>query len=75
MAELVAAGLLTIGHDAEGKETWTLTDEGARVGRMLAMKGDAAGEVLAALLDEASRGGAPMVRDRRRGVGAPPRCP
>jgi hypothetical protein len=38
VAELVGAGLLTIGHDAAGKETWTLTDEGARVGRMLAMR-------------------------------------
>jgi hypothetical protein len=58
VAELVAAGLLTIGNDAEGKETWTLTREGARVGRMLAMKGDGAGEVLAALLDRARRAGA-----------------
>ena len=55
VAELVEAGLLTIGHDAEGKETWTLTEEGARVGRMLAMKGDGSGEVLAALPDSSGR--------------------
>jgi hypothetical protein len=52
VAELVEAGLLTIGHDVDGRETWTLTDEGARVGRMLAMRGDEAGEVLAALLSK-----------------------
>ena len=37
MAELVEAGLLTIGHDADVKKTWTLATDGARVGRMLAM--------------------------------------
>ena len=39
VAELVAAGVPTTGHDADRRETWTLTDEGARVARMLAMKG------------------------------------
>jgi hypothetical protein len=46
---------LTIGHGAVGKETWTLTEEGTRVARMLAMKGDEAGEMLVALLDSRGR--------------------
>ena len=46
VVELLEAGLLTIGPDAEGKETWALTDEGARVARMLAVKGDGASPVL-----------------------------
>jgi hypothetical protein len=41
IAELERAGLLTIGHDAEGHETWMLTPEGARLGRQLAMGDEA----------------------------------
>jgi hypothetical protein len=40
IAELAAAGLLTIGTDAEGQETWTLTPEGAQVARHMAMSGE-----------------------------------
>jgi hypothetical protein len=39
--ELEAAGLLTIGFDADGGETWTLTPEGAQVARQLAMGDEA----------------------------------
>jgi hypothetical protein len=41
IAELAAAGLLTIGTDAEGQETWTLTPEGAQGARQLAMGDEA----------------------------------
>ena len=40
VAELRDAGLLTIGFDADGTETWTLTPAGEQVARQLAM-GDA----------------------------------
>ena len=48
VAQLRDAGLLTIGFDADGVETWTLTPEGAQVARQLAM-GDEA--TLNAILD------------------------
>ena len=51
VTELVQAGLVTIGTDAEGRETWTLTEQGERMARMLAMYGDEVGEVLGTLLD------------------------
>ena len=51
MVELAAAGLVTIGTDAEGHETWTLTPKGAQVGRRLAMSADDGQAVLDALLD------------------------
>jgi hypothetical protein len=54
-AQLEAAGLLTIGLDAEGRETWTLTPEGAQVARRLAM-GDE--DTINAILD-AVEGGTP----------------
>ena len=38
--ELEAAGLLTVGFEADGTETWTLTPEGVQVARQPAM-GDA----------------------------------
>ena len=50
---LVAAGLLVIGADDEGRETWALTDEGARIGRMLAMGSSDAEDVLDVLLGSA----------------------
>jgi hypothetical protein len=37
VAELLGAGLLTIGTDADGSETRTVTSEGAQVGRQPAM--------------------------------------
>jgi hypothetical protein len=53
VAELERAGLVTIGRDAEGRETWTLTPEGAAVARALAMSGEAG----AAGADRAAGGG------------------
>jgi hypothetical protein len=41
VAQLRDAGLLTIGRDAEGQETWTLTAEGVQVARQLAMGDEA----------------------------------
>lgn len=56
VAELVKAGLVTLGRDAEGRETWTLTPEGASVARALAMNGEAGAAVLTALLDSVESG-------------------
>ena len=39
--QLEAAGLLTIGFDAAGEETWTLTPEGVQVANQLAMGDEA----------------------------------
>lgn len=55
-AERVEAGLLTVGTDAEGHETWTLTPKGAQVGRLLAMGSQDGEDVLGALLDAAEAG-------------------
>ena len=55
VAELAAAGLLTIGHDAEGRETWTLTPAGEQVANQIAMSTEDDGvALLTALLDVAS---------------------
>ena len=40
VAELRDAGLLTIGTDAEGRETWTLTATGVQVARKMAMSSE-----------------------------------
>jgi hypothetical protein len=40
VSELVAAGLLTLGTDEYGAETWTLTPKGAQVARLLAMSAE-----------------------------------
>jgi hypothetical protein len=54
IAEMVVAGLLTVGTDAEGRETWTLTPMGARAARQMAMSSqDDAFAMLDALLDAA----------------------
>jgi hypothetical protein len=37
IAEMVEAGLLTVGTDAQGRETWALTPKGARVATQMAM--------------------------------------
>jgi hypothetical protein len=37
VAQLREAGLLTVGVDAEGHETWTLTPQGLQVARQVAM--------------------------------------
>jgi hypothetical protein len=54
VAELRDAGLLTIGHDAGGAETWTLTPAGAQVATQTGMSAvdDALG-LLTSLLDVA----------------------
>ena len=54
VAALVQAGLLTIDHDADGTETWTPTQEGIRVSRMVAMRDEGA-EVLGMLLNDVER--------------------
>jgi hypothetical protein len=41
IAELEHSGLVAIGHDAEGRETWTLTPAGAQVARQMAMGDEA----------------------------------
>lgn len=51
VAALAKAGLLTIDHDADGKETWTPTKEGIGVSRMVAMRDEGA-EVLQMLLEQ-----------------------
>jgi hypothetical protein len=57
IAELVSAGLITVGTDAEGLETWTLTEMGVQVSNHMAMSGEDQGlALLEALLDDA-RGG------------------
>ena len=54
IAEMVAAGLLTVGHDIDGRETWTLTPKGAQVVTQMAMSSeDDAFAVFSALLDAA----------------------
>ena len=56
VAELVAAGLVTLGTDTDGVETWTLTAMGEQVARQMAMSGeDDAAALLDALLDSPGR--------------------
>jgi hypothetical protein len=40
VAELEKAGLVEVTTDEQGREVWTLTAEGERVGNMLAMVAD-----------------------------------
>ena len=54
IAEMVAAGLLTVGIDAQGRETWALTPKGAQVATQMAMSSeDDALAMFNALLDAA----------------------
>ena len=55
MAELEKAGLVEVTTDEQGREVWTLTAEGERVGNMLAMVADEDQRltVLTGLLDDA----------------------
>jgi hypothetical protein len=54
VADLETAGLLTIGTDAEGAVTWTLTPKGEQVAIQMAMSAeDDALELLTVLLDAA----------------------
>ena len=53
VAEMVQAGLLTVGTDAAGRETWTLTPQGAQVATQMAISSeDDAFALLDALLDD-----------------------
>jgi hypothetical protein len=57
IAELVSAGLITVGTDAEGRETWTLTEMGVQVSNQMAMSGQDEGlALLEALLEDAEGG-------------------
>jgi hypothetical protein len=55
VAELEQAGLVEVTTDEQGREVWTLTAEGERVGNMLAMVADEDQRltVLSGLLDDA----------------------
>ena len=54
IAEMLADGLLTVGTDAEGRETWALTPKGAQVATQMAMSSeDDALAMFDALLDAA----------------------
>jgi hypothetical protein len=56
VAELVTAGLVTLGTDTDGVETWALTAMGEQVARQMAMSGeDDAAALLDALLDSPGR--------------------
>ena len=60
ISELVAAGLLTVGTDAEGRETWALTPRGAQVATQMAMSSEEdAFAMFNALLDAAVAGTSP----------------
>jgi hypothetical protein len=52
VAELETAGLVTVGTDADGHETWTLTPTGEQIALQMSMSSE---DDAAALL-EASRG-------------------
>jgi hypothetical protein len=53
VAELVAAGYVTIGTDADGAETWTLTPQGEQVALQMSMSSeDDAAALMEALLGE-----------------------
>jgi len=49
--ELQRAGFVTIGTDAEGEETWTLTAQGEQVANQMAMSSE---DDAAALLEASS---------------------
>jgi hypothetical protein len=58
VAELERAGFVTIGTDAEGEETWTLTPTGEQIALQLSMSSeDDAAALLEALLDAAEPSG------------------
>ena len=55
VAELVQAGLVTIGTDADSRETWTLTPAGEQVANQIAMSAEDDGvALLTALLNAAA---------------------
>jgi hypothetical protein len=57
VADLVQAGLVTIGHDAQARETWTLTPAGEQAANQIAMSAEDDGvALLTALLDAAGEG-------------------
>ena len=54
IAEMVAAGLLTVGTDTQGRETWALTPKGARFATQMATSSkDDTFAMFSALLDAA----------------------
>jgi hypothetical protein len=56
--ELQRAGFVTIGADAEGEETWTLTPAGEQIALQLSMSSeDDAAALLEALLEAAGPSG------------------
>jgi len=56
--ELQRAGFVTIGTDAEGEETWTLTKQGEQIALQLPMSSeDDAAALLEALLEAAGPSG------------------
>jgi hypothetical protein len=56
ISELAQAGLVTISHDVDGNETWTLTPAGKQVADQIAMSAEDDGvALLTALLEAAGR--------------------
>jgi hypothetical protein len=52
VAELQAAGMVTIGTDADGHETWTLTPQGEQIALQMSMSSeDDAATLMTALLE------------------------
>jgi hypothetical protein len=67
VAELERTGLLVIGRDADGAQTWTLTAKGVQLAHQLAMPTlDGGQELLSALLDAVER---PNTQARQKGTG------
>jgi hypothetical protein len=66
ISELAQAGLLTMGHDVDGNETWTLTPAGKQVPDQIAMSAEDDGvALLTALLDAAGADTLTLVPRRR----------
>lgn len=63
VAELEKAGLVTVTVRPDGQEAYTLTDQGERVGRMLALAGAEDAAVLNGLLDAAGGPEGPTTSD------------
>ncbi len=57
VAELEKAGLVTVHVRDDGQEAYTLTEQGERVARQMAMSGDEEGELLAALVESTGPSG------------------
>jgi len=67
--ELQRAGFVTIGTDAEGEETWTLTPTGEQIALQLSMSSeDDAAALLEARASRTRKGDPPLLRDGTRGL-------